>query len=175
MKEFAYHYKLQEAILSMILHRFVVREDQDNLERAFLQFDADHDGVISYHEFVFAYEHYYFNAVEELTKEEMNQIFERCDLDQDGVIDWHDFMLCSADKGKILTSANLEEAFAAFDRFQKGFVTFDDFNAAYGYYENVGKDVWDDIVKEGIQDDEGLMSLPKFKEVMMQMVKTSCY
>lgn len=71
MKEFSFQYKLQEAILSMICHRFVVREDQDNLERTFLQFDADHDGVISFHEFVFAFEHYYFNAVEEMTKEEL--------------------------------------------------------------------------------------------------------
>lgn len=84
-------------------------------------------------------------------------------------------MLCAVDKSKVLTASNLEEAFHAFDRFQKGYVTFDDFNSAFGYYDELGKDVWDDVVKEGIGDDEGLISLPKFKEEMMQVVRSSCF
>jgi len=171
MRDFRYQFKFQEAILALIVHRFVVREDQENLERAFLELDRDFDGVIGYQEFAYGFERYYFNAAEELTSEEISLIFERCDLDGDGFIDYHDFLICGCDKIKALSRPNLEETFYTFDRFQKGYLTFDDFEMAYGQFSNEGERVWDDILKEVLDNEDGLMNMQEMFDLMNQMLE----
>lgn len=51
--------KLQEAILSMIVHRTINRDDLDALEYAFICIDQDYDGQISFDEFKNAFEQYF--------------------------------------------------------------------------------------------------------------------
>ena len=50
--------KLQEAILSMIVHR-INRDDLENLEQSFISLDSDFDGLISKDEFKRGYSEYY--------------------------------------------------------------------------------------------------------------------
>jgi len=51
--------KIQEAILSMICHRTLNREDLENLEYAFLCIDLDCNGVVTFDEFKKAYDQFY--------------------------------------------------------------------------------------------------------------------
>eukprot|EP00347_Sterkiella_histriomuscorum_P009181 403342210 len=77
-------------------------------------------------------------------------IFARCDLDDDGFLNWHDFLLTACNKRRSLSKYNLDEAFYSFDSYQKNFVTYDDLECAYGKFEDKGVNVWEDIIKEGL-------------------------
>lgn len=66
---------------------------------------------------------------------DLEMVFRRCDLDNDGFIDWHDFLLTACNKHRAISKYNLDEAFYSFDQYQKNFVTFDDFECAYGRFE----------------------------------------
>lgn len=139
----------------MICHRTINREELENLENAFLCMDLDMDGVLSFDDFTQTFHQFYQSQFaedysmsdedEEQTKFvntqqnnidiDLEMLFIRCDLDQDGYIDWHDFMMTACNKHKALCKYNLDEAFYSFDLFQKNYITFDDFECAYGRFD----------------------------------------
>lgn len=89
-------------------------------------------------------------------------VFRRCDLDNDGVIDWHEFLITACNKHRAITKYNLDEAFYSFDQYQKNFVTFDDFECAYGRFEQLGNNIWEDIIIHTLGNDDGLVTLEDF-------------
>lgn len=84
-------------------------------------------------------------------------VFIRCDLDGDGFIDWHEFLMCACNKHRALSKYNLDEAFYSFDLYQKGSATFDDFECAYGRFDDLGCNVWEDIIINAMDNDDGLL------------------
>ncbi len=78
--------------------------------------------------------------------------------------------MTACNKHRALSKYNLDEAFYSFDSYQKSYVTFDDFENAFGKYEDHGVNIWEDIIKEGIDDEEGLIDLESFHKMMAKML-----
>lgn len=175
----------------MICHRTINREDLESLEYCFLSMDLDYDGLISYDEFKKAYDTYYKSQFAEdqgmsdedeeqtqLIREEQSNsridlelVFLRCDLDGDGYIDWHDFLLTACDKRRTVSKYNLDEAFYSFDLYQKNFITYDDIECAFGKFDQLGSNVWEDILMHATESDDGLLSLEDFNKMMYKLIK----
>lgn len=183
--------KLQEAIVSIVCHRTINREDLDMMEASFLAMDIDNDGMISYPEFEYAFNKYYkcqfaedeglsdedesdtqfINTQQNSPQVDLRLVFDRCDLDGDGEIDWHDFMMTACNKHRALSKYNLDEAFSTLDLFQKSFITFDDLECAFGKFDQLGTNVWEDIIIHALGTEDGLMSQQQLTQVMSQLLK----
>ena len=74
--------------------------------------------------------------------------------------------MCACNKFRMLSKYNLDEAFYSLDTYQKSFVTYDDLEAAFGKYEDQGINVWEDIIREAFGNEDGLIDLETFQQIM---------
>jgi Ca2+-binding EF-hand superfamily protein len=52
----------------------------------------------------------------------------KCDKNKDGKLDWHEFIMFAADRRRIINKESIQESFLALDYYQKGLVSYDDFD-----------------------------------------------
>jgi len=50
-------------------------------------------------------------------------------------------------------------------------VTYDDIECAYGRYDQLGNNIWEDIIVEASGNEDGLLSLDDFYVIMKRMAR----
>ena len=163
MKKFKKDRKLEKATIAFIINQLVLKDERNELEKQFKEWDTNGDGVLSKEEIVNGYRKTYGHVDEN----EIENMIRSIDLDGNGVIDYNEFLACSMHKDKILRDENIELCFKAFDLDNSGKISLDEIIAIFKKGGN-DKDLesFKKMIKEADENGDGEISLDEFKEIM---------
>ena len=167
MKKFKKNNKLEKATISYIINQFVLKEERNDLEKQFKEWDKNGDGVLSREEIIEGYKKTY-GSVDEA---EIDNMIQSIDLDGNGVIDYNEFLTCAMNKEKILKNENLELCFKAFDSDNSGKISLDEMSAIFssGNKDRRNKEELEmlkKMMKEADDNGDGEISFEEFKDLM---------
>ena len=164
MKKFKKNKKFEKATISFIINQLVLKDERNDLERQFKEWDTNGDGVLSRDEIIQGYKKTYGKVDEN----EIDNMINSIDLDGNGVIDYHEFLSCAMSKEKILRNENLEICFKAFDLDNSGSISLDEISAIFkkGGKDDENVEAFKKIMKEADENGDGEISLNEFKNLM---------
>ena len=156
--------KFEKATISFIINQLVLKDERNDLERQFKEWDTNGDGVLSRDEIIQGYKKTYGKVDEN----EVDNMINSIDLDGNGVIDYHEFLSCAISKEKILRSENLEICFKAFDLDNSGSISVDEISAIFkkGGKDDENIEAFKNIMKEADENGDGEISFAEFKNLM---------
>ena len=154
--------KFKKEALKVIINQMNEREIK-NLKNAFLAFDQDNTGKISFQELKKVMRSLGNND----TEEELMKIMKTCDIEDNTYIYYSEFITATLDKKLYLTEEKLSSAFKYFDVDNSGFITFDNLKEAMA---RGGKAFPEEVLKSMITDHDltknGKISFEEFVEMM---------
>ena len=167
MKKFKKNSKFEKATISFIINQLILKEERNDLEKQFKEWDKNGDGVLSKEEIVEGYRKTYGTVDDN----DIDNMIKSIDLDGNGVIDYNEFLTCSMNKEKILKNENLELCFKAFDSDNSGKISLDEISAIFN---NGNKDKKDKeelealkkMIQEADDNGDGEISFKEFKDLM---------
>ena len=164
MKKFKKNRKFEKATIAFIINQLVLKDERNELEKQFKEWDLNGDGVLSKEEIVNGYKKTYGKVDEN----EIENMIKSIDLDGNGVIDYNEFLACTMSKDKILRNENLELCFKAFDLDNSGNISLDEIFAIFkrGSKENEDIEAFQNMVKAANENGDGEISLDEFKDIM---------
>ena len=164
MKKFKKNKKFEKATISFIINQLVLKDERNDLERQFKEWDTNGDGVLSRDEIIQGYKKTYGKVDEN----EIDNMINSIDLDGNGVIDYHEFLSCAMSKEKILRNENLEICFKAFDLDNSGSISLDEISAIFkkGGKDDENAEAFKNIMKEADENGDGEISFTEFKNLM---------
>ena len=167
MKKFKKNKKFEKAMISFIINQLILKDEKNELERQFKEWDKNGDGFLSKEEIVDGYRKAYGNVDEN----EIENMIKSIDLDGNGVIDYNEFLTCSINKDKILKKENLEYCFNAFDSDGSGKISLEEISTIFnkGNKEEIDKEdieAFRKMIKEADENGDGEISFVEFKNLM---------
>jgi len=90
------------------------------------------------------------------------------DTDRNGTIDYNEFLTATMDKEKLTSKTNLEFAFKSFDRDGSGKINLNEIKAIFNNSTVKDDDVFQKIIKEADDNNDGEISLDEFKTLMIK-------
>ena len=154
--------KFKKEALKIIINQLNEKEIK-NLKEAFLAFDQDNSGKISYQELKIVMKNCGYDG----TEEELKNIMKTCDIDENTYIYYSEFITATLDKKVYLNKENLYSAFRYFDVDNSGFITYDNLKEAMA---RGGKLLPEDELMEMINENDltknGKISYEEFVEMM---------
>jgi calcium-dependent protein kinase len=109
--------KLQQAAMMFITTQLMSRKEKDNLTAIFLSLDKNGDGTLTKEELMEGYTRLHGNN--ESARIEVESLMDIADVDHNGTIDYSEFLLAAANKQKLISKANVKQAFDLFDIVRK--------------------------------------------------------
>jgi calcium-binding protein CML len=119
IKNFFTTEKLQQAVLSYIVHYNISKEEAKDFENIFRKFDVNGDGRLSISEIKEGFESLYGK---ELSDFQVESILKKMDLDQDNFVEYQEFLRVVLDTEMMINKNNLKSAFEAFDKDKNGWL-----------------------------------------------------
>ena len=164
MKKFKKNKTLEKTIISFIINQLVKKDERNELEKQFKEWDTNGDGVLSREEIVNGYK----KAYGKVDENEIDNMIKSIDLDGNGVIDYNEFLVCSMNKEKILRNDNLRICFNEFDTDHSGKISVDEISALFnkGDKNNENLEELKKMMKEADGNGDGEISFDEFKEIM---------
>ena len=159
--------KLQNAVLSFISSQLIAKEESKNLAENFKKIDKIGDGKLSKEELLEAYQE---NMGFETALEEVEKIMKEVDVNGSGFIDYSEFIMASAEKEKLLSKANLDNAFTLFDADGSGKISAAELREILGSGSHMPETVWNELIREVDLDGDGEISFTEFKEMMIRII-----
>ena len=104
---------------------------------------------------------------EEDATAEVDEIMRRVDTDGSGFIDYTEFVAATMNKKKLLSKANLETVFKAFDKDGSGSISTDELKTMLGG-SNLRDDLWEELISEVDEDRNGEVDLVEFTNMMLK-------
>ena len=164
MKKFKKNRQLEKATIAFIINQLVLKDERNELEKQFKEWDLNGDGVLSKDEIINGYRKTYGKVDEN----EIENMIKSIDLDGNGVIDYNEFLACAMSKDKILRNENLELCFKAFDLDNSGKISLDEVFALFkrGSKENEDIEAFKEMIRAADENGDGEISLEEFKDIM---------
>ena len=165
MKKFKKHRILEKTIISFIINQLVKKDERQELEKQFKDWDTNGDGVLSREEIINGYRKTYGKVDEN----EIDNMIKSIDLDGNGVIDYNEFLACSINQDKILRNDNLRICFDEFDTDGSGKISVDEISAIFknGSKENPEDiEAFKNMVKAADENGDGEISFEEFQDIM---------
>ena len=170
LQSFHAELKLQHAILSFIAFQMVTKEETKRLSDTFSKIDKNRDGRLSHDELL---EAYVTQMGKEAAVEEVRKIMMTVDINNSGFIDYTEFITACSAKQELLSKDNIDSAFRMLDGDQSGKITANELKEYLAGGNNIGKEVWDGMIREVDQNGDGEIDIEEFKNMMINYLKTS--
>jgi len=170
MKKFKKNRTLEKTIISFIINQLVRKDERNELEKQFKDWDTNGDGVLSKQEIINGYRKTYGKVDEN----EIENMIASIDLDGNGVIDYNEFLTCSMNKDKILRNDNLKICFKEFDTDGSGKISIDEISAIFkrgGGDNPADLEAFKKMIKEVDENGDGEISFDEFKDIMNKFFK----
>ena len=91
------------------------------------------------------------------------------DVNNSGSIDYTEFAMACTEKEVLLSKENLEAAFKAFDSDRSGKISANELMERLAADDELANDVWNELIGEADQDDDGEIDIDEFKEIMLKL------
>lgn len=161
LRNFNARLKMQQAVMSLLIHQFIDEKDLSAQRNMFEQLDLNGDGMLQRDELVIGFRNIYGEVVEE----EIDQIMALADLNGNGELDYSEWLVATAKRSDILNKDKLMQAFQYFDKDGSGQISLDELKDGMGDIElNQGLDdgVYRDILNEADQNKDGEIDFEEF-------------
>ena len=170
MKKFKKNKTLEKTVISFIINQLVRKDERNELEKQFKEWDTNGDGVLSKEEIINGYKKTYGKVDEH----EIQNMIDSIDLDGNGVIDYNEFLTCSMNKEKILRNDYLKICFKEFDTDGSGKISIDEISAIFnrgGEENSADLEAFKKMIKEVDENGDGEISFEEFKDIMNKFFK----
>ena len=167
MRKFKVNRQLEKITIAFIVNHFILKNERNDLQRQFKEWDKNGDGFLSKSEIIEGYKKIY----RKVDENEIENMIKSIDLDGNGIIDYNEFLACSLHKDKILKNENLELCFKAFDSNNSGNISLFEI---ISIFNNGNKDIKDKeeleafkkMVKDADEDEDDEISFKELKDLM---------
>ena len=157
MTRFANYGELKRAAL-MVTAFQLEREEIENLKDAFLDYDTEKNGVISFEELREVL------ASSGVAPEDIARIFEGIDQDQSGKLHYMEFLAASLEARGVIEEELIDDVFARLDTDNTGRLTFENLRQAMG--NKYTDDQIHAMIKEADEDSDGEITMEEFRRFM---------
>lgn len=137
--------KLKQATHALIAAQGLLQKEKEDIDRAFLAIDANHDGRLSKKEVQDGYMAYFGQS---LSEEEVDEMFEQLDVDGTGFLEYSEFVVAAMNEQDLLSSGKLRRAFDVFDVDGSGELSREDLKRVFKEALHAGKATNDEVVAE---------------------------
>lgn len=171
IQKFSSTQKLQQAILSYLIHNFSSNENCKELKKIFKKMDTSGDGRLSYDELKAGVNKYFLGF--NLNDEEFPEYAKSLDKDRSGYIEYEEFLSAFINKEYLVTEKNLNSAFLHFDKDRSGKLSlFEIKNIIELVKENDESHKFiKNLLKEIDVNGDGEISLEEFKLLMRKTMQ----
>ena len=151
--------------LNFIASQLTTIQETENLRRRFIEMDENNDGKLSKEEIMKG-----FHTLGIGENVDVEEIFRICDTDKSGFVDYTEFITMTLNWQKSLSDAQIEAAFQAFDRHQRGAIDLDDIKHLFASETSSETDVavWQEMLEEVDENGDGVVDLAEFKHMVLQ-------
>jgi len=163
MKKFKRNKQFEHATITFIINQLVSKEDRQELQKQFMLWDKNKDGVLNKDEIIESYQTVYGTVDPDIVENMIKSV----DLNGNGVIDYNEFLNCTVNRDKIISHNNLEYAFHVFDKDGSGKVSVNEIIEIFKKNNSdVDKKVFEQMLKEADSNKDGEIEFNEFKEIM---------
>jgi calcium-dependent protein kinase len=163
LRAFKAEKKLQQAVLSFLIHDLSTNKEIQFLKKLFCSIDKDFDGKLSkieLHDFMYKYCGADLNA-------EVDLMFNNMDADKNGAIEFEEFLIASMNKNKIINENNLKQAFDRFDFDRNGKIDAKELKKIFQTLNGaVDESVWANLICKADVNGDGEIDFDEFKAMM---------
>jgi calcium-dependent protein kinase len=105
----------------------------------------------------------------EEAEKEVNRLMNIIDVDGNGFIEYEEFLRAGLNKERIITKENLETSFKLYDIKKRGKINAKELGMVLRKgHEDLGENVWQEIIDEADIDKDGEINFNDFKTIMEQ-------
>jgi calcium-dependent protein kinase len=159
LASFTSNSKLKDAVYTYLSYQIISHEELKRLKKEFQFIDSNGDGRITRDELM----EQYIKTMDEFNAyKTVDSIMREVDTNENGEIDYHEFLKACMNHQKIVSLANLESAFALFDKDGSGEITLIEIKSLLGDASEVDESVWVQMIKEADDDGDGKINLKEF-------------
>jgi calcium-dependent protein kinase len=168
--KFSSLHKLQQSILSFLIHNYSSNEFCKELKVIFKKLDTSGDGRLSYDELKSGFNKYFIGY--NLTDDELLELIKSIDKDNSMFIEYEEFLTAFLNKELILTEKNLNNAFSHFDDDKSGKLSILEIKKVLGFFEEDEESMklMKTMIKEHDVNGDGEISLEEFKNLMRKII-----
>eukprot|EP00826_Nyctotherus_ovalis_P052795 TRINITY_DN6763_c0_g1_i2.p1 TRINITY_DN6763_c0_g1~~TRINITY_DN6763_c0_g1_i2.p1 ORF type:complete len:299 (+),score=65.13 TRINITY_DN6763_c0_g1_i2:910-1806(+) len=159
--------KLQQAAMMFITTQLMTRKEKENLTAIFLSLDKNGDGALTREELTEGYTKLYGDS--ERARIEVESIMAVADVDNNGTIDYSEFLLAMGNKKKLISKANIRQAFDAFDIDKSGSISANEIKKVLGLEKNFSEEVWRNMIEQIDSNNDGEISFKEFENMMNKL------
>ena len=175
LKNFHTEQKMQQAVLSFLVHNFIQKEEVIELRRVFLSLDQNGDGRLAKSELQDGLK---LLLESKQTNSETETLMKNIDLNSSGFIEYEEFITASLDKKTLLTEENLRYAFNAFDKNSDGKISYLELKSILGKAprpdnQEIDDNLFKDMISKIDLNGDGEISYDEFKVMMYSLLKVS--
>ena len=167
-KSFNAQTKLQRAAMMFIVTQLMTKQERDKLQNIFMALDKDGDGKLTHDEMADGYTSFFSNEL--LASKELEELIKGLGINKDRKINYSEFLLAAANKKKLLTLKNIQEAFAVFDIDNCGYIAPEELKVVLGPGKKYDEKIWKQIVAEVDTNGVGKISYEVFESLLMKYV-----
>jgi calcium-dependent protein kinase len=97
-------------------------------------------------------------------------MMKKIDANQSETIDYTEFIAAAIDKKNLLSDERIKTCFNMFDKDRSGKISLLEFKETFGVTEIVDDAVWDELIKQADQNNDGEIEFTEFRDLLLKMI-----
>jgi calcium-dependent protein kinase len=166
LKKFKANEKLKQATMTFIVSQLIDEKEKKSLQKVFQALDKNGDGRLSKGELLDGYESVVGIA---MSPDELSAAFDAIDMDKSGTIDYNEFLVATLNEKKILSGANIKDAFDVMDKDGSGSITVVEIKNMLSVGQAIPDELFKAVVKEVDKNGDGEVSFEEFRAMLTKL------